>query len=316
MRRVPRTATQMFFDRDIEPVCEVKPGERVVVETADSLCGLVKSERDVFSHIDEVFERLGGACPVTGPIYVEGAHRGTCVALTIETVVAAPRTGRGWTGVIPGWGGLVHDQGYSLQPPVSPATTICQVTKDEVLLPLGSRTVHIPTRPFLGTVGVAPPKERRLSLSQSAEYLGDVDVPDLGPGATLILPVHTDGALVSMGDAHATQGDGEITGVAVEIEADVEVSFRVLGREEAEFVRLPILETSEWIGCLSAFQGVELSNCIRAAYVDLVRRLERFHRYTESEAYRLLGQVGRIRVGNMIDPFYSALVSVERRFLD
>ena len=315
-RRISRSDTQLFFDPAIEPVAIVAPGERVVVETADSLCGLVRSERDVFDHIDEVFERLGGACPVTGPIAVDGARAGQCVALSIESIDPAPVTRTGWTAIIPGWGALLHDQGYTLQPPVAPVTTICEVTPKEVVLPVDGRTIRIPARPFLGTVGVAPRAERRHSLSQSREYLGDVDVPDLGPGATLILPVHVDGAMVSMGDCHAVQGDAEITGIAVEVEADVTVSFGVLEREEAGLVRLPILETGEWIGCIAGFQGVPLADCVRAGFVDLVRRLERQFGFSERAAHQLLGQVGRVRVGNMIDPFYAALVSVERRYLE
>ena len=122
--------------------------------------------------------------------------------------------------------------------------------------------------------------------------------------------------MVSMGDAHAAQGDAEITGVAIEVEADVTVSFEVLEHEEARFVRLPILETEDWVGSVAGFQGVGLANCVRAAYVDLVRRLERHHGFSERAAYQLLGQVGRVRIGNMIDPFYSVLVTVERRYLD
>jgi acetamidase/formamidase len=315
MKRIPRDAWQMVFDRDVEPVASVAPGETVVVETADSLCGLIKTARDVFSHIDEVFERLGGACPVTGPIYVEGARPGQCVAIDILEVVPAPRTGTGWTAVIPGWGALVHDQGYTLQPPVEPVTTICEVSSDEVVLPVDGHRVRLPSRTFLGTAGVAPKRERRLSLSQSPEYLGDVDVPDVTAGATLILPVHVEGALASLGDAHAAQGDGEVTGIAVEVEADVTLRLRVLEAEEAEYVRLPILENEEWIGVIAGFQGVHLADCIRAGYVDLVQRLVRHHGLSENGAYQLLGQVGRVRVGNMIDPFYSALVTIDRRYL-
>ncbi len=316
MRRIPRDAWQMVFDREVEPVATVKDGETVLVETADSLCGIVKSERDVFRHIDEVFERLGGACPVTGPIAVEGAKPGQCVAIDVLEVVPAPRTGKGWTAVIPGWGALVHDQGYTLQPPVGPVTTICEVTKDEVVLPVDGRKVRLPARPFLGTVGVAPKRERRMSLSQSPEYLGDVDVPSITKGATMILPAHTDGALVSLGDAHAAQGEGEVTGVAVEVEADVTLRLRVIDADEAEYGRLPILETGEWVGCIAGFQGVNLADCVRAGYVDLVRRLVRHHGFSESGAYQLLGQVGRVQVGNMIDPFYSALVTIDRRYLE
>jgi len=304
----------MVFDRDIDPVVTVDPGEPVLIETADSLCGLVKSEGDVFGHIDEVFERLGGANPVTGPIEVRGATTGMCVAMTVDRIVPAPETRQGWTAVIPGWGALVHDQGYTLQPPVTPATTICEISEGQITMTLDGRTVRIPARPFLGTVGVAPATERRLTLSQSREYLGDADQPDLGEGATLILPVNVDGALVSVGAVHADQGDGEVTGVAIEVEADVTVRFDLLEPEEAEYGRLPVLETEDRVGVIAGFQGVALDDCIRAGYLDLVRRLHRHHGFTEAAAYQLLGQVGRVRVGNMIDPFYSALVSVERRY--
>lgn len=316
MRRIPRDATQRFFDRDIEPVASVRAGERFVVETADSLCGIVKTEADTFAHIDEVFARIGGACPVTGPIHVEGARPGDRIAISFEEIVPAPRSGTGWTAVIPGWGALVHDQGYTLQPPLTPRTTICRVTPEEVVVPLDGREFRIPASPFLGTVGVAPLRERRLSLSQSPDYLGDVDVPGLAPGATLILPVHAEGGLVSFGDAHAAQGDAEITGVAVEVEADVTMTIGLLNPDEAAYGRLPVLETDTAVGCIAAFQGVTLADCVRAAYVDLVRRLVRHHGFSEGGAYQLLGQVGRVRIGNMIDPFYSALVTIDRRYLE
>ncbi len=316
MRRIPREQTQLFFDRHIAPVVSVTPGERVVVETADSLCGIVKSEADTFAHFDDVLERLGSACPVTGPIYVDGARAGDCVAIKIHEIAPAPVTGTGWTAVIPGLGALTHDQGYSLQPSLEPRTTICSVEGGHVTFPVDGRDVRIDAHPFVGTLGVAPARERRLSFSQSREYLGDVDIPQIGPGTTVILPAHVDGGLVSLGDVHAAQGDAEVTGAAIEVEADVEVTFEVRDRDEAEYIRLPIVETDEWVGAVAGFQGVHLGDCIRAAFVDLVQRLVRYHGYTIEGAYQLLGQVGRVQVGNMIDPFYSALAYVERRYVD
>jgi amidase len=203
-------------------------------------------------HIDQVLERLGGACPVTGPFH----------------------------------------------------------------LPCRGGTVAMALAPFLGTVGVAPRRERRLSFSQSPEYLGDVDQPALGAGATLRLPVNVEGALIAFGDAHGAQGDGEITGVAVELEAEVELTMRARDREEAGYVALPQLDTAEAIGCLAGLHGSDLTSCARAAYTDLVERLHRHHGFTRADAYQLLGQAGRLRVGNMIDPFYSVLATVERRYLD
>ena len=104
--------------------------------------------------------------------------------------------------------------------------------------------------------------------------------------------------------------------MAVEIEAEVELTMRARDREEAGFVALPQLDTAEAIGSLAGLQGADLSSCARAAYTDLVERLHRGHGLSRADAYQLLGQAGRLRVGNMIDPFYSVLATIERRYLD
>ncbi len=131
-----------------------------------------------------------------------------------------------------------------------------------------------------------------------------------------MLNAYHDGGLLFFGDAHGAQGDGEITGVAVELEAEAELTMRARDREEAGFVALPQLDTAEAIGSLAGLHGADLTSCARAAYTDLVERLHRFHGLSRPDAYQLLGQAGRLRVGNMIDPFYSVLATVERRYLD
>jgi amidase len=332
MRRFPRTQTTLFFDPRAEPIAEVADGERVVVETADSLCGLAKARlaepaatagppgpggRQVVEglHIDEVLERLGGACPVTGPFHLAGARPGDVVEVELHRVDPSPAAGQAWTGVFGGFGALQHE-GFGLQPPLASELRRVPYGDGVATFPTRAGPVAVPLRPFLGTVGVAPKWERRLSFSQAPEYLGDVDQPGLGAGATLRLPVNVEGALIAFGDAHGAQGDGEITGVAVEIEAEVELTMRARGREEAGFVALPQLDTATEIGSLAGLQGSDLTVCARAAYTDLVERLYRGYGFTRADAYQLLGQTGRLRVGNMIDPFYSALATVERRYLN
>ena len=314
MRRVGRHRTTMFFDPRAEPAIEVAAGERIVVETADSLCGLVKREAPRGFAIDDVVERLGGACPVTGPLYVAGAASGGVLEVHIEAVRPVPARGQAWTGVFAGFGALSHDA-YSISPPLDPVTTLVDYDSEAAVLDLGGRLAKIPVRPFLGTVGVAPRRERRMSFSQSPEYLGDVDLPDLTAGATVVLPVHVDGALLALGDAHAAQGDGEITGAAVEIEAEAELWCVPRDADEAGFAGLPQLNSENSIGSIAAMQGNDLTDCARAAYRDLVVRLSRHYGIAPREAYMLLGQVGRLRVGNMIDPFYSVLATVDRRYI-
>jgi amidase len=314
MRTVSRRQTTMYFDPAAEPAAVIAPGERVVVQTADSLCGLVKQAAPAGFGIDDVVRRLGGACPVTGPIYVTGAEPGGVLSVHIERVSPVPRAGQGWTGVFQGFGALTHER-YSIQQPVEPVTALVDYDGEAALLDLGRRVVRIPLHPFVGTVGVAPPLERRMSFSQSPEYLGDVDLPGVTAGATLVLPVHVPGALLALGDAHAAQGDGEITGAAIEIEADVELSCEPAGAEQAGFAGLPQLNTAAAIGSIAAMQGNDLTDCARAAYRDLLERLTRYYGIPQRAAYMLLGQVGKLRVGNMIDPYYSVLASIDRGFL-
>jgi amidase len=314
MRRFPRTATTLFLDPAAEPLAEVAEGERIVVETADSLCGIAKARAPAGMHIDAVIDQLGGACPLTGPLFVSGAARGAALEVTIHRLRAAPPAGEGWTGIFGGFGALNHER-YSLARQEDPEIRVLPYADGRARFPCRHGHVEIELRPFLGTVGVAPRRERRMTFSQSPEYLGDVDIPALAEGATVVLPVNVDGALVAFGDAHGAQGDGEITGVALEIEAEVELSMRCREREEAGLLGLPQINTAELIGSVAGFEGVTLADCARAAYADLIKRLERFHGFRRSQAYELLSLVGRLQIGNMIDPFYSVLASVERRYL-
>jgi amidase len=313
MRRFASTHTTLFFDPREEPIAELADGERVVVETADSLCGLAKATAPRGFHIDEVLEHLGGACPVTGPFHVTGARPGDALEVEVHRVTALP--GDAWTGIFRGFGALDHEP-YALAPGPEPVTTLVPQDGHVAHFPCRGSHVTVPMRPFLGTVGVAPKHERRLTFSQSPEYLGDVDVPALAAGATLVLPVNVEGAGVAFGDAHGAQGSGEITGAALEIEAEVELTVRVRDAAEAGWARLPQINTAATIGSVAGFQGISLADCARAAYVDLIARMTTGYGFTKSEAYQLLSQVGRLEVGNMIDPFYSVLASIERRYLE
>ena len=314
MRRFGRDQTTLFFDPRGQPIAELDDGETVEGETADSICGLWRQVPAGGYHIDDIVDRLGGACPLTGPFSVSGANPGDLVEVEIHRVDPDPTEGIGWNGVFHGFGALSTDV-YGLQESVGSEVGEVHYRDGVATESLAGREVSVPLHPFLGTVGVAPPLERRMSFSQGPEYLGDVDQPGVGPGAVLVLPVHVEGALLSLGDAHGAQGDGEITGVALEIESLVEMTVRVTDRDDAGFVTLPQLNTTDSIGSIAGFQGVNLSDCARAAYSDLAKRLVAFHGFTTLEAYRLLGQVGRLTVGNMIDPFYSMVASVSREYL-
>ncbi len=314
-RQFDASETTLYFDPHAAPLAELRAGERIIVRTADSLCGVAKAEAPRGHAIDDLIDRLGGACPLTGPFSVIGATIGDVLRVDIHQVRAVPAEGVAWTGVFAGFGALSRD-GYSLQDPLPATTTLVSYANGTARFPARGGTIDIALQPFLGTIGVAPRRERRMSFSQSNEYLGDVDLPAVTTGASILLPVNAPGGLLSLGDAHGAQGDGEITGAAFEIEAEVELSVEVMDPDAAGFRMLPQLNTAVTIGSIAASQGVPLGECARAAYVDLVQRMVTVYGFTQSEAYQLLGQVGRLSVGNMIEPFYSVLASVERRYVE
>ena len=312
--RLRRDQVHLYFDANEEPAVRVAPGARLVVETEDAHMGSIRSETDVYRSLAEVFERLGGANPVTGPIYVEGVEPGDCVALTFEEILPGAVQGQGYTVLTPGLGGLVSN--YTLQPPLAPRTVICPIRDGRVRFPTKRGTIEIPCSPFLGTIGVAPAGERRLSYLQGPEFLGNTDLPLNGIGATIVMRANVAGGLVSFGDAHAVQGDGEISGAAIECQADVTCRVERIPKEEAQYVALPQVNTPEFLGSIAAFTGVHLGDVVRAAYVDMVQRLVQFHELELEEAYLLLCQTGRVRVGQVVDPLYCAAVTIERRYVE
>jgi acetamidase/formamidase len=312
--RLRRDQIHLYFDAKEAPAIRVPSGAQLVVETEDAHMGSIRSESDVYQSLAEVFERLGGANPVTGPIYVEGVESGDCVALTFDEIVPGAVQGQGYTVLTPGLGGLVSN--YTLQPPLAPRTVICPIRDGKVLFPAKKGTIEIPCSPFLGTIGVAPAGERRLSYLQGAEFLGNTDLPLNGVGATVVMRANVAGGLVSFGDAHAVQGDGEISGAAIECQADVTCRVERIPREEAQYVTLPQVNTREFVGSIAGFTGVHLGDVVRAAYVDVVQRLVQFHGFELEEAYLLVCQTGRVRVGQVVDPLYCATVTIERRYIE
>ena len=150
---------------------------------------------------------------------------------------------------------------------------------------------------------------------QGADFLGNTDLPLNGIGATIVMRANVPGGLISFGDAHAVQGDGEISGAAIECQADVTVTVERIASEDAEYVALPQVNTDEFIGSIAGFTGVNLGDVVRAAYVDIVKRsssstASRRRRPTCSSC-----QTARVRVGQIVDPLYCAAVTIERRYL-
>ncbi|HJQ94801.1 MAG TPA: acetamidase/formamidase family protein [Acidimicrobiia bacterium] len=282
----------------------MESGETLVVETQDAHGGSITSTDVVYRNLDEVFARLGGANPVTGPIAIAGAEPGDYLEIDVSHVEGAPLRGFGHMTTTP-----------TLHPDLEPETTICYRQDDYVTLPTIRGSVLLPYRPFVGTLGVAPATDPVPSFGQRRDILGNVDLPELTNGATVVLRVQVAGGMLSLGDAHLVQGDAEIHRSAVETQADVTLTVRARSVDEIGFAELPQVNGDDFIGSIAPGPG-HLEDLVRAAYDDLVIRLERFYGYSKADAYRLLGAVGKVRIGQVVPPVYSALAKVERKYLE
>ena len=195
------------WDNSLEPVLTVEPGAELELETIDSGGGQL-NEASTAADVAKIdFSKVN---PVTGPVYVEGAEPGDAVEVEI---LDFDESGWGWTGIIPGFG-LLADEFQE------PFMNISRYDEKRVVFQPG---IELPTRPFPGTIGLALAEPGSHSVVPPRAQGGNLDVRDLTRGTKLWLPVAVPGALLSIGDTHAAQGDGEVCGTAVETAMTVRV---------------------------------------------------------------------------------------------
>jgi acetamidase/formamidase len=296
-------AFQYVYGRYAAPKLTIDPGDLVVVETEDAFGGAIQSEQDRPTEKLK-FPYLN---PQSGPIAVRGAAKGDCLAVHIHAVETRGVQPAGKTCIIPEFGGLVGTASTAvLNKPLPERVRTMHVDKDGVRW---SDKIVLPYQPFIGTIGVSPEIEAISSL-QPDYHGGNMDLPDVAPGAILYFPIHTEGALLFVGDCHATQGDGELSGVAVEQRATVTLHVDVIKNWSFAW---PRLETSDFIMTIGSARPME--DAARIAYRELVRWMSADYGFDEIDAYMFLSQAGRMRLGNMVDPKYTMGASVLKKYL-
>jgi acetamidase/formamidase len=286
-----------------EPTLRIAPGDTVVAETEDAFGGVITSEADKPSE-KLTFPFLNPQC---GPIAVEGAEKGDVLAVQILAIAPRGPQPVGTTALIPEFGGLVGTaQTALLNPPLPERVKKMVVTEAGIVF---NARITLPYQPFIGTLGVSPEIEAVSSL-QPDYWGGNMDLPDVAPGAVVYFPVLHEGAYLYLGDCHGTQGDGELCGVAVEMRSTTTVRVDLIKRHP---IAWPRLETEDLIMTIGSARPME--DAARIAYRELVRWLVAEHGFEQSEAYFLLTQAGRVRLGNMVDPKYTLGASILKRYL-
>lgn len=290
---IHKHAHHFGWDNSIDPVLTVRPGRTIEIETIDSSGGQLGPKSTTEDLANLSFEKVN---PVTGPIYVEGAEPGDAVAITF---LDFKPSGWGWTANIPGFG-LLADQFAEM------ALHIWQYDAVAMAPALYGPGGKVPLKPFVGTIGLALAESGLHSVVPPRRVGGNLDIRDNTVGTTLYLPVEVAGGLLSLGDTHAAQGDGEICGTAIESPMDVAIKVDLLKDANLAFPRFetegPVTRHFDTHGYWATTGiGEDLMQAARDAVSGMVDLVSQEAHMSALEAYMLCSVCGDLRISEIVD---------------
>jgi acetamidase/formamidase len=298
-----------FFFGKSEPLLRVKPGTIIQLYTEDCFGGVVTSAQTLPSKVC-VFPYLN---PVSGPIFIQGAKAGDTVAVHFIEIEPA----RDWavSSTFPHFGALTTThQTAMLHDPLEERVWVYQVDKKNRTVKYNSTksdySVLLPLDPMHGTVGVAPGGFESSATITPDAHGGNMDTPELRAGTTVYFGVNHDGALLSIGDGHCRQGEGEVIGTAVESAMNTVI---VVDLIKGEYTAWPRIESDDFI--MSTGSTRPLEDAYRISQHDLVNWVAAESKIDVLDALQLISQIGRAPVGNVVDPNYTFVSMVEKRYL-
>ncbi|MBD3897641.1 acetamidase/formamidase family protein [Halomonas sp. ML-15] len=281
------------WDNSIAAVEQVAPGSTLTVVCHDAAGGHFSRDSGVEAVTSMPFERIN---PVTGPIHVDGAAPGDVLKITLNDFTPS---GFGWTANIPGFG-LLADQFPE------PALTLWDYDRQALSPAAFGQHARIPLKPFAGTIGLAPAAPGSHSIVPPRRVGGNLDIRDLGAGSVLYLPVEVEGALFSIGDTHAAQGDGEVCGTAIESAMDVSVTLELIKDTPLAMPRFstpgPVTRHLDGAG-YEVFTGIgpDLMNGARQALEGAIEWLVKTRNMPAEQAYMLCSVCGDLRISEIVD---------------
>ena len=300
-----------------EPVLRIHSGDTVVAVTRDARGYDVNRDPlpEEMKPQQEGVEFLPSN-PLVGPIYVEEARRGDALAVHIEKITLNRPSA--WSSRNANFGSLTGEgpgRRYLLNPPIDAGMHEWTIGLERNVgiyeMPQSRlQQVEIPLHPFLGSIGVAPRYGRVETALAPGEYGGNMDCVETQEGTTLYLPVWADGGYLAYGDIHAAQGDGELCGSALETTAEVTLRIEVIKDWPLE---LPRMEDAEFL--MTAGSTRPLFEAMAAAQVELVNWLVEDYGFERWDAWQLNSQVGAMRIGNVVDPYYTVVAKFPKKYL-
>jgi amidase len=313
-RRVPASASgppqtrtfqptefHRYFSGTIAPPLHINPGDTVRTTTVDA------GGRDAAGT-----RRSQGGNPETGPFYVEGAMPGDTLVVKFNRIrLNRDSAGSGdritTDALAPGYiVNAKYDDKFSSEWKLDREAGVAMLAKPSDHL----KNYRVKLQPMLGCVAVAPPDKQTFRSGWLGPYGGNMDYNGLREGVTLYLPVFQEGALLFVGDGHAAQGDGELTGDALETSMDVEFTVNLVRNQSTG---APRAENDEYLMAMGIANS--LPDALRQATTQLARWLERDYHLTANESAVVLGTAMRYDVAELVDPQINIVAKISKSAL-
>jgi acetamidase/formamidase len=275
--------THNKFSRSIAPVLNVKSGAVIEFFTEEATDGQLNPGSTVEDLSKLSFDPIH---PLTGPVFVEEAEPGDVLAVTLHKIEIGDW---GWTAIIPGFGFLAED----FKEPYLKTYTF---NKDDKKVKFNDH-IHIPVKPFAGVLGVAPDTDSLLSTIPPRANGGNMDDPNMTEGTTVYLPVFVKGALFSIGDAHVTQGLGEVCGTAVEAPMRFIVEMNLIKGKRK--IQEPQYETDVYYATTGF--DTTIDGATKKAVRYMIEYLVSEHGMDRNDAYALCSLAGDLHIAEVMD---------------
>jgi len=272
------------FSKDNPPFCSAQPGEVLLFRTLDCFGGQFTSEEQLMDDLD-----LTKANPAAGPVYIEGAEVGDVLAVDILDV-------------------QVNDVGFACSMgEAGPLYDICELRTR--MMPIVDGCVQFndlkwPIDPMIGVIGTAPSGEP-VATGHAGDHGGNMDSRKIVKGSRVYFPVRVPGALLQMGDIHATMGDGEICGTGVEIGGEITVRTTLIKNFELNW---PVTETADsWY--INA-KGKDYDESLIIACKELCRLMRPVYNWDNTDIFIYLSVQGNVEINQACRPMHDDMVNV------
>ena len=281
------------WDNSKKPILEIKSGESVLIETIDS-SGEQLNKNSTLADVKNLdFSKVN---PVTGPIYIENAEEGDVIEVEFLEYITS---GWGWTAIIPGFGLLADEFN-------DPDIYIWKYDSNNPNQSLYSTFGKVPLKPFVGTIGLALKESGNHSIVPPRHCGGNLDIKDLTIRSKIRFPVQVPGALLSLGDTHAAQGDGEVCGTALESPMKIVVKINLIKNLSIPTPQYETFESSsQHIDKYGYFVttgiGPDLMEGAKNAVRAMIDLLGKNENIPANKAYMLCSVCSDLRISEIVD---------------